>query len=383
VVAHFAHHLLTALPTPLLPFIRDDFGLDYAQSGMVVSAFGIAYGIGQIPAGFLADRIGPRKIITVGICGVAIAGLLVGLSQTFVMMLVCLALMGIAGGGYHPAAAPLITASVEPEKQGRALGIHLIGGSGSNFLSPLIAAGIAAVWGWRGSYLSLAVPTMILGIIFYKLLGSRSDKVEIKQATAEQPGAEPDSSKGKLRQPITFIVLVVASQAVIMSMMAFIPLFMVDHFGVSEGTAAVFLSLIFFAGLGGSPLGGYLSDRLGRVPVTLVASLIIAPVLYLLNIVPFGPGGTGIGALLIIFGMLMFIRMPVAEAYIIGRIPEHHRSTILGIYYFTNMEMGAVLAPVMGHMIDSYGFYTSFSAAAGLTLAITLTCSTFLWGSRN
>ena len=82
---------------------------------MVVSAFGIAYGIGQIPAGFLADRIGPRKVITVGICGVAVAGLLVGFSQTFVMMLVFLALMGIAGGGYHPAAAPLITASVKPD----------------------------------------------------------------------------------------------------------------------------------------------------------------------------------------------------------------------------------------------------------------------------
>ncbi len=62
-MAHFAHHLLTALPVPLLPFIRGDFGLDYAQAGLVVSAFGLAYGIGQLPAGWLSDRIGPRLML--------------------------------------------------------------------------------------------------------------------------------------------------------------------------------------------------------------------------------------------------------------------------------------------------------------------------------
>ena len=108
VMAHFTHHLLTALPTPLLPFIRSDFNLDYTQSALVISAFTFSYGIGQLPAGWLADRIGQRVLITIGLCGVAVAGLLVGLSNTYTMMLGCLVLMGLAGGGYHPAATPLI-----------------------------------------------------------------------------------------------------------------------------------------------------------------------------------------------------------------------------------------------------------------------------------
>ena len=112
-VAHFAHHLVNALPVPLLPLIRDSFALDYTRSGLVISAFSLSYGIGQLPGGWLADRIGPRILITIGICGVALAGLLVGLSQTYIMMLVFLALMGVLGGGYHPASAPLISASVE------------------------------------------------------------------------------------------------------------------------------------------------------------------------------------------------------------------------------------------------------------------------------
>src|SRR5512137_256820 len=123
VAAHFVHHLLTALHTPLLPLIRSDYALDYTYSGWVVSAFNLAYGIGQLPAGWLADRIGPRIIITVGICGVALAGLFIGLSQSFWMLILFLALMGFLGGGYHPASPPLIASLVEAKNRGRALGL--------------------------------------------------------------------------------------------------------------------------------------------------------------------------------------------------------------------------------------------------------------------
>jgi MFS family permease len=109
VLAHFAHHLLTALLTPLLPFIRDEFSLNYTQSTLIVSSYSISTGVSQIPAGWLADRIGPHILINVGICGVALTGFLLGLSPTYTMLLVFLVLMGVAAGGYHPAAAPLVS----------------------------------------------------------------------------------------------------------------------------------------------------------------------------------------------------------------------------------------------------------------------------------
>ena len=83
VLAHFVHHLVTALPTPLLPFIRKEFSLDYTQAGLVISAFSLAYGIGQLPAGWLADRIGNRWLITFGIVGVCL--ILAGLAFGFAM----------------------------------------------------------------------------------------------------------------------------------------------------------------------------------------------------------------------------------------------------------------------------------------------------------
>jgi len=379
VLAHFVHHLLTALPVPLLPLIRDDFGLDYTKAGLVISAFNLSYGIGQVPAGFLADRIGPRLLLTIGIGGVALAGLLVGLSQTFIMMIVFLALMGIAGGGYHPSAAPLISASVEPQNRGRALGFHLIGGSGSFFLAPLVAAAIAAAWGWRGSFIGLAIPTAIFGVIFYLLLGRRTDTSKTQQIVTETHEETPPRP-GRLRSLIAFIVLSIFTQAVTFSIIAFIPLFMVDHFGIAEEAAAAFLAIIYSAGLWASPLGGYLSDRLGRVPVMLASCFLAGPVIYLLNLVQYG---LGFGALLLLIGIIMYIRMPVSEAYIVGRTPERHRSTIMGLYYFSSMEAGGVLAPIMGSFIDQFGFHPSFTIAAAVIVTVTLICSVFLWGSRD
>lgn len=378
-LAHLAHHLLTALPIPLLPFIRDDFALDYTQSGLIISAFSLSYGVGQLPSGWLADRIGARILITIGICGVALSGFLVGFSQTYIMLIVFLVLMGLTGGGYHPAAPPLIFASVETKNQGRALGLHVIGGSASYFLVPLIGAAIAAAWGWRGSFIGLAIPAIIFGAVFYVLLGRRSDTKKAEpRITGSHEEAPPPQNH--LRRLVSFITLSASTQAVLFSTISFIPLFMVDHFGVSKATAAVFIALIYSCGLWAGPLGGHLSDRLGRVPVMLVACFAAGPLVYLLNLAPYA---LGFGALLITIGMVMYTRMPVSEAYIVGRTSKGRRSTILGIYYFTGMEGGGILTPVLGYLIDQFGFYTSFTIAGAALVTITLACSIFLWGSRD
>jgi predicted MFS family arabinose efflux permease len=295
------------------------------------------------------------------------------------MMIVFLVLMGLAGGGYHPSAAPLISASVEPKNQGRALGFHLIGGSGSFFLAPLIAAAIATVWGWRGSFIGLAVPAAIFGIILYILLGRRAEMGKPREIAMGSYERTP-ASQSRWRRITAFMVLTIFTQAVTFSTIAFIPLFIVDNFGIAEEAAAAFLAIVYSAGLWASPLGGYLSDRLGRIPVVVVVCLLSGPLIYLLNIVPYG---AGIGVLLLFIGIAMYIRMPAAESFIIGRTPVHRRSTILGIYYFSAMEAGGILAPVMGSFIDRFGFHVTFSIAGGAVVLVTLICMVFLWGSRD
>ena len=112
----------------------------------------------------------------------------------------------------------------------------------------------------------------------------------------------------------------------------------------------------------------------------LATCLITGPLIYLLNLVSYS---LGIGALLLIIGIVLYIRMPASESYIIGQAPERHRSTILGIYYFAGAEGGAVLTPVMGYFIDRFGFYSSFTIAGIAVVVMTLICSVFLWGRRD
>ena len=379
VMAHFTHHLLTALPTPLLPFIRSDLNLDYTQSALVISAFTFAYGLGQLPAGWLADRIGQRILITIGICGVAVAGLLVGLSNTYNMLIVCLVLMGLAGGGYHPAATPLISASVEPQKRGRALGIHLIGGSGSFFLSPIIAAAIAASWGWRGSFIGLAVPTAAFGIMFFMFLGRLAGASHVQTVkTDDHDEASPTS--GRLRRLVAFMVLSVLNGGMFMSAISFLPLYVVDHFDATKTTAASLLAIIYSAGLWASPLGGYLADRLGTVRLILATSFISGCMVYILNHIPYGPGFI---VLLLIMGMNMFIRLPVSESFIIGQTAKRHRSTVYGIFYFSMQESGAVFAPIMGTLVDHFGFHYGFTLASLFIIIVTLICAPFLRSTRD
>ncbi|MGD8763583.1 MAG: MFS transporter [Desulfobacteraceae bacterium] len=380
VLAHFSHHVLTALTVPLLPFIRNDFALDYTQSGWVVSAFSLAYGIGQLPAGWLADRAGARFVITVSISGVALAGFLVGLSQTFIMIIVSLALMGLAGGGYHPAAAPLISMAVEPRNLGRTLGFHIVGGSASYFLAPLIGVAIATVWGWRGTYIGIAVPTFFFGLLFYYVLSRIEDRERKKPALVKHTPGEKKTSQLPWRSLVAFVVLSAFSAAIITSTIAFIPLFMVDVFGVSKKTAAAFLAIIFSAGLWAAPLGGWLSDRIGRVRMVLTMSFLLGPVIYMLNLVPYG---IGFGAVLLLIGMILMMRMPVAEAFIVSHSPTHLRSTILGIYFFSAIEGGGVFTPVVGYLIDQFGFYFSFTIIGIAMVTVSFICFPFLKGSRD
>ncbi len=194
ILAHASHHLLTALPQPMLPFIQQEFGLNYAQSAAVTSAFSVSSAAGQLPSGWLADRIGPTILITTGILGVAIGGLFVGLSHSYTILIIAMVFMGLMASGYHPASTPLISLSVPANMRGRALGLHLIGGNSSFFLAPLLAGAIAAVWGWRGAYIALAVPTSVLGVLFFLYLSHRYGKAqmaEMKRKKTEEVPPQP------------------------------------------------------------------------------------------------------------------------------------------------------------------------------------------------
>jgi len=372
VLAHFGHHVVGAMLRPLMPMIRTDLDLSYTEVGVVLSAFAITGGISQLPSGWLADRIGVRVVVAVGISGVALVGLLIGLSQGYWTLIVFLVLAALLGGGYHPASSAAISAVVPPERRGRALGLHVIGGSSAFWVVPLIAAPIAAIWGWRGAYITLTIPAIFLGIVLYILLGKRIRAGERDRETARvEVPAGPERVRWRQLAPV--IVMSVATGTMIQSTGAYLALYAVDHFSVAEATAAMLVAITPAVGLVAAPMGGYVSDRVGRVPVLLVVSFAAIPLIYLLGVVP---NIAALVAVMVAIGLLSNTRMPVSEAYIAGRTPERRRSTVLGIYFFAGAEVAGLLTPVVGNLIDRLGFYSSFMIIS-ITLAVIVVACTF------
>ncbi len=374
--AHLTHHLLTALGSPLSPYIRDEFNLTNAQVGLLLSAFSVPYGIAPVIAGWMADRVGRRILITVAIAGVALAGFLIGISTSYVMLFTLFLTMGVMGGGYHPSAPPLILATVPKDKQGRTMGFHMLGGGYSHTLAPLIGVGIASLWGWRFSYIGLAVPTLIFGVIFYFYLGRKSSlgryDAEMKKNVSEAAETKP----GSVRRILLFVAVSSIVQSIVMTIVSFIPLLMVDRFGFPKERVGVIQSLIYSAGLWASPVGGYIADKIGKTKLVLLVSLAVGPVIYLVNSVPYG---IITWVLLFIIGITIYFRAPATEAYIMNNSPARHRSTLLGAYFFAHTEGASLLLPVIGAMVDRFGFQTTFTAAAMTAIAVSVASIPLMW----
>lgn len=378
-MAHAAHHFLTALPQPLLPAIRDEFNLSYTRVAFVPMAFALSGATGQIPAGWMADRFGPVILIAIGTVGVAMAGVLIGLSQTFFILICFLVLMGLLSGGYHPAATPLISASVEPRQRGRALGFHLIGGNSSFFITPIIAAFISGFWGWRGAFLTLAVPTAALGIVFYIYLTRQSGKAHVaavKRRIVDEKPPQP----GYKRRLIAFLSMIVIGGGSGMSILAFLPLYMTDQLGASNELAGGLLSIIFSSGLWAGPIGGYISDRIGSVKVVIATGLFTGVFIYALKFVTLG---VSLYTVLFFLGLNVAVRMPVTEVFIMGQSPARHRSAIFGVYYSTMQYTGAIFTPLVGYLIEQWGFNMCFNISTAVVTAVAVIGAFFIWDAKD
>lgn len=379
IMAHAAHHFLTALPQPLLPAIRDEFRLNYTRASFVPMSFAISGATGQLPAGWLADRFGPTLLIAVGTIGVAMAGVLIGISRTFSMLLSFLLLMGLLSGGYHPAATPLISASVKPQQRGRALGLHLIGGNSAFFVSPIIAATISAVWGWRGSFLALAIPTVVFGLIFILYLtrkGGKAHVERVKRRIVEEDPPQP----GYRRRLIALLTMIVVGGGAGMSILAFVTLYMTDELGASNELAGGLLAIVYSSGLWAGPLGGYASDKIGSVKIVIATGLFTGIIVYLLKFVSLGPS---LYVVLFLQGLNTAVRMPVTEVFIMSQTPARHRSKIFGIYYSTMQYTGAIFTPIGGYIIERWGFDFCFTITAITVITVATITSLFIWDAKD
>lgn len=139
------------------PQLSHQFGLSNQRLGWVFSAFLVGYALFQIPAGVLAVRFGPRRVLTGGVlvwaaCNVLTALLPSGFSQAIVLLISVRCALGIAEAVIYPAANQFVARWVPQKERGFVNGLIFAGiGAGSGLTPPLLTW-IILTWGWRSAF---------------------------------------------------------------------------------------------------------------------------------------------------------------------------------------------------------------------------------------
>ena len=146
-VSHFFHLMLPAL----FPWLMIDFSLSYTDVGLLTTTFFVISGVGQALAGFVVDRVGARRVLLFGVATLALSGLVLGLSNSYAMLMLTAAIAGIGNSIFHPADFTLLNQQVTPSRLGHAFSVHGLSGNLGWAAAPLFMAGIASVAGWHAA----------------------------------------------------------------------------------------------------------------------------------------------------------------------------------------------------------------------------------------
>jgi MFS transporter, ACS family, glucarate transporter len=129
---------------------QKDLGLDKDRVGNVLMSFFFAYALGQLPAGWLADRFGPRRMLVVYILSWSLCTALTGFVSSLFALVTIRVLCGLAEAGAYPASARLIARWFPFGQRARASSVVALGGRTGNALALWLTGGAMLLLGsWR------------------------------------------------------------------------------------------------------------------------------------------------------------------------------------------------------------------------------------------
>ncbi|HYZ83335.1 MAG TPA: MFS transporter [Bryobacteraceae bacterium] len=144
--------------------IAQDLGLTNKQAGLMFSSFALGYALAQIPAGALADRIGPRMMLAGVVALWSLLTAATGFVTSFALMVLVRFLFGVAEAGAFPGSARVFFNWLPASEHGRANGVIFSGSRlGAAIAFPLMAW-LLTNWPWRMAFALLAVPGLVWAV---------------------------------------------------------------------------------------------------------------------------------------------------------------------------------------------------------------------------
>jgi MFS family permease len=338
------------LPAVLVA-LRAEFGSSFTTLGAVATVSTMLYGLGALPAGLLADRVGAPVLLRVFAAASAACCLLAAVAPGIWWLAAALALLGAAGALYHPSGLAEVT--LNAPGGGREIGIHGGFGNGGTALAPLVAGAVAAAWTWRASYGLAAVAAAVL-------LVALARQVPLDRQLPPQPQAGAGSVGRAALAVVMF--LAVAEGFVFQGFVTFLPAFLAEVGGAGQAAAAkggVLAGAVLLLGVPGQVLGGRLAGTDPRRLAVRYACLYAGAVLAGLSVQAAGPTPLGV-ALAGLFSLLIFLGQPITNQLVARSTRAGRRGAAYGTYFSLSFGVGALAGTAGGIVADRSGLAAVF-----------------------
>ncbi|MGA0033078.1 MAG: MFS transporter [Burkholderiales bacterium] len=376
---HGLTHWYPATFYVLLPLIGKELGLSYTQIGFLMSAQHLAGAISNLPGGMLVDAIGKKGyLLAVSLFWVGVPYALMSMTHSMWMLVLCLMLVGIGNNLWHPAAIPTL-AYRYPQRKGLVLSFHGMGGNIGEALAPLAAGTLLAWFSWRTVVVINVIPGLVMAILIVVLVGALStararDDGDVNAGAVESKwnmGQYLRDLGGLLRDRALMLICISAGFRTLtqVGLLVFLPVYLAYEQGYSPLAVGVCMTVMQVAGLIAGPIGGHLSDTMGRKKV-IMSSMLLSGV----TIIGMVLAGQSFAFIIFValIGFFMYAMRPVMQAWAVENTPKRLAGTGVGLQ-FTILAIGGSIAPALFGMIaDAWNIYAAFYFLAGTIILANL-----------
>jgi len=363
---HFLHHVLTGLFLTLAVILEGIWQRPYAEIIALWTLGAAMIGVGAPLAGWLADRFGHARMMTVFFLGIGLASIIAGFVADSAEMGLALALLGGFGAIYHPVALAWVSMTAPPDARGRLMGILGIAGSIGVACAAVIAGGLAEIAGWRMAMIIPGIITIIAGLaLLFCLLTGRV------AASNHQPGQEAAQAAAAEAARIPWGVLIVLAITFMLGSIAYtaystaLPKWLSDMLLLDSARPAqlgLIVGATMLMGSVGQLIGGRLADQMPMKTLYVATFLVKLPLMLLAAWF----GGVWVLLIAVFIGFMFDFSAPV-ENLLLARYSSGKRR---GLAFGLKFAMGFVAAPLGVNLVAwAYGDAAGGAPALFLTLA--------------
>lgn len=173
-IAHASSHFFQLLLPSLYVSLGQEFDLDFARLGLLVSVFYVVSGLGQASSGFVVDRVGARPVLWFGLSCFVLSAVIIGAANGYPMLILAAAIGGVGNSIFHPADYSIINHRVSPARLGHAYSTHGLTGNLGWALTPVFITTITLLSNWRVAAFSagaLVALVLLMTVVGRHLIG--------------------------------------------------------------------------------------------------------------------------------------------------------------------------------------------------------------------